>query len=106
MFNNTSVVTRNNRVVSKILESPAQTVITSKNQGVETLIINPDNSQIKVINEVGTKIWSLLDGNRSIDDIAIMLASEYDVDIEEAREDTKLFLQELKLSGLVDEFLK
>jgi hypothetical protein len=46
-----------------------------------------DMAAIYVLNETGARIWSLLDGRRSLGEIVSLLADEYEVQPEIARAD-------------------
>ena len=45
----------------------------------EAVIVLPDKGEVKVLNEVGARIWALADGSRSVREIAATIASLYDV---------------------------
>jgi len=47
------------------------------------------------------RIWELCDGAHSIEEIARVLASEYDVSFEIALADSQQFIQELSAKGLL-----
>ena len=59
-------------------------------------------SSLFAINEVGTRIWDLLDGQRSLKDIVECLLNEYDVTQEEAEKALARFVQELEQIGAVE----
>lgn len=61
-------------------------------QGV---IIYSDSGDVNVLNEVGTRIWELIDGKRSPDEIVAALVDEYAVTREVAAQDVDEFLQAL-----------
>ena len=67
----------------------------------EAVLLLPEQGEVKVLNEVGARIWFLVDGSRSIADIAAVISAEYEVALSEAEEDTLAFLQELAERGLV-----
>jgi hypothetical protein len=67
----------------------------------EVVLVLPRAGQIKVLNEVGTFIWSMLDGNLSIADIAEQICQEYRVDYEHAQADAVEFLNELQTKGII-----
>lgn len=54
-----------------------------------------DDSEIQVLNQVGSRIFELADGSRSISEIAQVIATEYQVDETEAQQDTLTFLRQL-----------
>jgi hypothetical protein len=62
----------------------------------------PDRGEVKVLNEVGARIWALADGSRSVREIAAAIASSYDVSLAEAEADTVVFLQELREKALIE----
>jgi hypothetical protein len=61
-----------------------------------------DLESIYVFNEVGARIWSLLDGCEDREAIARELAREFEVGEAAAREDVSRFLHELADLGLVE----
>jgi hypothetical protein len=68
----------------------------------EAVIVLPDKGQVKVLNEVGARIWALADGSRSVREIAAEIARLYDVSPAQAETDTVLFLQELREKALIE----
>ena len=64
-----------------------------------------DASELRTLctaNDVGARVWELTDGDHSVEDIASVIASEYDVDEGTARADTEAFLQQLTQARCVD----
>lgn len=55
------------------------------------------------LNETATHVWTFLGESKSVDDVAEMMASVYDVDGETAKKDTLELLEELKNKELVIE---
>lgn len=53
------------------------------------------------LNEVAGVIWRLCDGSRSVDEVAVAICDEYDVDPEVARADTRRVVDELRQLGFV-----
>ena len=68
---------------------------------IEAVLVRPDRGEIKVLNEVGARIWALSDGTHSVRDIAVALCAEYDVTPETAETDALAFLNELQRKGLI-----
>jgi len=68
----------------------------------EAILVLAEQSKVKVLNELGTRIWELVDGQQSIRQIAARLCQEYDVDPAQAEQDTLDFLAELQGRGLLD----
>ena len=67
----------------------------------EAVIVRPDLGEIKVLNEVGARIWALCDGARSVRDISAALCAEYDVTAASAEADVLAFIAELQSKGLI-----
>ena len=60
-----------------------------------------DLESIFTLNDVGARIWELLDGDRSVDEIIEMIVAEYVVDRETAGGDVAEFLDQLEHIGAV-----
>jgi hypothetical protein len=56
---------------------------------------------IFTLNTVGSRIWELIDGEKSITDIKEILINEYEVTTEEAEADLKEFIKKLEQIGAV-----
>jgi len=67
----------------------------------EAFIVVPQSSQYKILNGTGSRIWALIDGQRSSSDIARVIAEEYEVSLEDAMADVGGFLQDLKEHGML-----
>lgn len=61
----------------------------------EAVLILADASEIQVLNPVGSRIFELADGHRSIAEISQTIAQEYNVTLADARADVLDFLQQL-----------
>lgn len=59
------------------------------------VIVLADSGTVQVLDEVGTRIWELIDGSRSVAQIAKQIEEEYEVDLEEAERDVEELLQRL-----------
>ncbi len=60
-----------------------------------------DLDSIYTLNEVGTSIWKLIDGTRSVEQIVEEIGSEYEVSNDEAAKDVFEFLNTLQVEGLI-----
>ena len=60
-------------------------------------------SSLFAINEVGTRIWDLFDGKRSLNDVIQCLLNEYEVTREEAEKALVRFVKELEQIGAVEQ---
>ena len=75
--------------------------VTSRIFDGEAVIIDTEANVVRMLNEVGSRIWELVDGERSVAEIAEVLVSEYDVSEEEASQSVVQFLSELETKGLL-----
>src|SRR5213594_2136211 len=69
----------------------------------EAFIVLPQFHEYKILNSTGTRIWDLIDGQRTEDDIARVIAEEYDVTLATALEDVTSFLADLRSNGMLAE---
>jgi hypothetical protein len=67
----------------------------------EVAIILPTASAVRVLNEVGARIWALADG-RTLSQILDVLVNEYNVERTQLRVDAEAFLSELQGRGLLE----
>lgn len=67
----------------------------------EVAVILPTASAVRVLNEVGARIWALADG-RTLAQILDVLMNEYEVDRTQLRVDAEAFLAELQSRGLLE----
>ncbi len=43
------------------------------------MIVVPGRSEVQVLNSIGTQVWNLIDGQRTVGEIIERLVDEYDV---------------------------
>jgi hypothetical protein len=55
-----------------------------------------------VLNETGGKVWSLADGTRTVNDIAVLIASEFDAEPDVVRDDVSSLCRELIDAGALE----
>ena len=67
----------------------------------EAILVMPEQGKVKVLNEVGARIWELSDGTRTIQQIAIQICSEYQVEALEAETDILDFVSDMVARGLL-----
>lgn len=65
------------------------------------LVVLPGKGEVKVLNPAAIKIFGLLDGNRSLEQIVQEVTAEFDVSAETAMTDLKAFLDELASHGML-----
>ena len=78
----------NSHVVGRILDD-------------EAVLVMPEQGQVKVLSEVGARIWALADGTRTVGDIVGAICTEYDVTPADAEVDILDFLTELRKREIV-----
>lgn len=60
------------------------------------LVVVPKRSVVEVLNPVAGKIYSMLDGTHTADDIVRAVVEEFDVKPDQAHQDLEAFLDELR----------
>ena len=66
------------------------------------ILLDPASGEYFTLDDVGGRIWELCDGFRSVDEIASVLADEYDAPVDRIRADALELLTELRESQLVE----
>jgi Coenzyme PQQ synthesis protein D (PqqD) len=69
----------------------------------EAILLNPKEGCSYNLNNVGTLIWKMLDGEHTIEDLANAICELYDVENEQALQDVSYLLNELQENNLVSE---
>lgn len=67
----------------------------------ETLVVDVKSGLLYPLNSVGTRIWELCDGRRTVEEIVQIIAAEFDAELATIREDTSQFVQELERAVLI-----
>ncbi|HEX7973070.1 MAG TPA: PqqD family protein [Anaerolineales bacterium] len=88
MVNLDTVPTQNPTVVGRVVDG-------------EAVLVLPEQGKVKVLNEVGARIWSLVDGKRSLREIAAILCAEYQVEPAEVEANLVEFVTKLAGRGIV-----
>ena len=65
------------------------------------LVVIPGKSEVKVLNPVAIKVYSMLDGTHSVEAIVDAVTSEFDVSADQASKDVAAFISELDQHGLL-----
>ena len=68
----------------------------------EAVVLKQDEGETLVLNEVASRILQLLDGQRTISEVAEALLAEFEVGQEEILEDVTHFTRELVEAGVVE----
>ena len=76
--------------------------VVAKNVAGEMVLLIPSSGKYFGLNGVGASFWELMDGERSLDDIAAVLAGQYNVEISVVRADLLELADQLAASQLID----
>ncbi|MGE5849490.1 MAG: PqqD family protein [Candidatus Methylomirabilota bacterium] len=67
----------------------------------EAVLLSMDTKVLRGLNPVGSRIWELIDGQRSLEEITGMIIQEFEVAPGVAAQDVQAFIQTLLDRGLV-----
>lgn len=67
----------------------------------EAVVITPAENQVRMFNQIGSRIWELADGAHTVADIVAVLCAEYEVEPEPAAASVAAFLATLHKRGLI-----
>ncbi len=81
--------------------------VVSRVVGGETLIVPirgkvGDLASIYSFNETGSLVWRLLETRRTLAELVVAVAQEYNVEPSRAEQDVKQFIEDMLLVGLVE----
>ena len=77
------------------------TDVASSRTGETTLILNVGDGHYFSLDDVGSRVWDLADGTRSVGEIATIIADEYSAPPEVIAADVDQLFKELAEAGLV-----
>jgi hypothetical protein len=81
---------------------PAKTSTTaSRLIAGEAVILSLDTKILRGLNAVGSRVWDLIDGKRTVEEIVDVIVAEFDVTRAEAAADVASFVGQLIDKGLV-----
>lgn len=83
------------------LYTPNQHAVASR-VGEETVILHLTNGTYYGLDEVGTRVWELLQDGATLEALCATLQDDYDVALETLRTDIGAFIADLAEHGLVD----
>jgi hypothetical protein len=92
--NSRTSIRRSQAVVSRVVADEA--IVVPIRRGAA------DMDSIYTFNEVGTRLWDMIEANQSASDLAAHLEVEYGLSAEKATADTEQFLADLINAGLID----
>lgn len=67
----------------------------------EAVVITPSENTVRMFNPVGSRIWELADGQRTVDEIVGILVEEYDISADAAHDSVARFVDELLAKELL-----
>lgn len=67
----------------------------------QATIVMPDGSYIHVLNEIGSRVWDLLNGQRTEADIVDIICEEFETTRDEAEKDVREFLAALEANRML-----
>jgi len=67
----------------------------------ESILYDPNQGNVHILNETGASIWNLCDGKRTIEEIAKIIEEEFEAEDESVLEDVREFVDELEKQGLI-----
>ena len=68
----------------------------------EAVLVNVRRDEVMHLNPAASSLWSILDGQASLEDIALSMTEEYDVDLEVALADAITFAGSLVEQGAAE----
>lgn len=68
----------------------------------EAVVVLSNRAEIKVLNDVGARIWELCDGHSTLTEIADRIDEEFEGAGEELRSDVREFVESLLERGMLD----
>ena len=67
----------------------------------EAVLLSLEEGCYYGLDELGTRIWQLIDQDLDREQVVVAIVEEYDVEPEQARRDLDRFLDDLEQSGLI-----
>jgi len=70
--------------------------------GDEGIIVSQNDAEVLAVNEVGARLFSLIDGNRTLTQILEAMEAEFEVSRETLELDARSYISELLSTGVVE----
>ena len=67
----------------------------------EAVLVDPKKGMVRVLNPAGARIWEMIDGRRTVADLAADIAAEYGIEVARAEADTIAFCEDLVRRGVL-----
>lgn len=61
----------------------------------EMVVLDAEGKMVRALNGTGARVWQLLDGRRTVHDICVAIADEFDAGPEVVRADVIAFIEDL-----------
>ncbi len=68
----------------------------------QAVVVLPDEAEVNVLNEVGARVWELIDGVRSVESIVDRICEEYDSGREQVERDVRELLAKLDEHRMIE----
>lgn len=69
--------------------------------GEEAVIISAKENKVRMLNPTGSRIWGLSNGNHTLQEIALELTVEFDIDFNQASHSVDSFVNDMVQRGLL-----
>lgn len=66
----------------------------------EAVLVDAQHGKVRVLNEVAGRMWELIDGQRSLAEVAAIVSQEYEAQPDQVESDILVFLDDLMRKGL------
>ena len=67
----------------------------------EAVLVDPKKGMVRVLNPAGARIWEMIDGRRTVAELAADIAAEYGIEASRAEADTTTFCDDLVRRGVL-----
>ena len=67
----------------------------------EAVLVDPKKGMVRVLNPAGARIWEMIDGRRTVAELAADIAAEYGIEATRAQADTISFCEDLVRRGVL-----
>ena len=67
----------------------------------EAVLVDPKKGIVRVLNPAGACIWEMIDGRRTVAELAADIAAEYGIEASRAEADTISFCEDLVRRGVL-----
>jgi hypothetical protein len=67
----------------------------------EAVLVDPKQGMVRVLNPAGARIWEMIDGRRTVAELAAGITAEYDIEASRAQADTVAFCEDLNRRGIL-----